>query len=106
MRDDVLRELIYTNRQFSGEDALEYGLATFVDSDPLTRATAIATEIANRNPHAVRGAKRLSNKMADHDGDTILMEESIEQHAIMRTKNQIEAVMAGMAKRAPNFEDV
>ncbi|WP_209348503.1 crotonase/enoyl-CoA hydratase family protein [Pontixanthobacter sp. CEM42] len=106
VRDDVLRELIYTNRQFSGEEALEYGLATFVDTDPLSRATAIATEIANRNPHAVRGAKRLSNKMADFDGDAILMEESLEQHSIMRTKNQIEAVMAGMAKRTPNFEDV
>jgi len=34
------------------------------------------------------------------------MDESIEQHAVMRTKNQIEAVMAGMAKRAANFEDV
>ncbi|MDN3646444.1 crotonase/enoyl-CoA hydratase family protein [Pontixanthobacter aestiaquae] len=106
VRDDVLRELIYTNRQFSGEEAREYGLATFVDADPLTKATAIATEIANRNPHAIRGAKRLANGMTELDGDAILMEESIEQHAIMRTKNQIEAVMAGMAKRAPKFEDV
>lgn len=106
VRDDVLRELVYTNREFSGEDALQYGLATFVDSDPLGRATAIATEIANRNPHAIRAAKRLANKMADQTGDTLLMEESLEQHAIMRTKNQIEAVMAGMAKRAPKFDDV
>lgn len=106
VRDDVLRELIYTNRQFSGEEAREYGLATFVDADPHARATAIATEIANRNPHAIRAAKRLSNAMTDLDGDAILMEESLEQHAIMRTKNQIEAVMAGMAKRTPKFDDV
>ena len=106
VRDDVLRELVYTNRQFTGEEAQQYGLATFVDSDPHARATAIATEIANRNPHAIRAAKRLHNKMADTAGDELLMEESIEQHGIMRTKNQIEAVMAGMAKRAPKFEDV
>ena len=106
VRDDVLRELVYTNRQFTGEEAQEYGLATFVDSDPHARATAIANEIANRNPHAIRAAKRLHNKMADTAGDELLMEESIEQHGIMRTKNQIEAVMAGMAKRAPKFEDV
>ena len=106
VRDDMLRELVYTNRQFSGDEALEYGLATFVDSDPHARATAIATEIANRNPHAIRAAKRLHNAMADADNDTLLMEESLEQHAIMRTKNQIEAVMAGMAKRAPKFDDV
>lgn len=106
VRDDILRELVYTNRQFSGDEALEYGLTTFVDSDPNARATAIATEIANRNPHAIRAAKRLHNKMADADNTTLLMEESLEQHAIMRTKNQIEAVMAGMAKRAPEFDDV
>ena len=106
VRDDVLRELVYTNREFSGAEALEYGLATFVDADPLARATAIAAEIANRNPHAIRGAKRLSNKMAEEGNDALLMQESIEQHAIMRTKNQVEAVMAGMAKRKPDFEDI
>nr|WP_240048854.1 crotonase/enoyl-CoA hydratase family protein [Parerythrobacter lutipelagi] len=106
VRDDILRELVYTNREFSGLEAQEYGLATFVHDDPLSEATAIATQIANRNPHAIRGAKRLANKMADGKTDELLMEESIEQHGIMRTKNQIEAVMAGMAKRRPKFEDV
>ncbi len=106
VRDDVLRELIYTNREFSGEEAEKLGLATYLDEDPLTRATAIATEIANRNPHAIRAAKRLQAGMMDRDTDAILLEESIEQHAIMRTKNQMEAVMAGMQKRAPKFEDV
>ncbi|MGB7408270.1 MAG: crotonase/enoyl-CoA hydratase family protein [Pontixanthobacter sp.] len=106
VRDDVLRELIYTNRQFTGEEAHAYGLATFVDPDPVARATAIATEIAARNPHAIRAAKRLSNAMPEYGNDRLLMEESQEQDAIMRTENQIEAVMAGMAKRAPNFQDV
>ena len=106
VRDDVLRELVYTNREFSGAEAQSLGLATYVDEDPLTRATAIAQDIANRNPHAIRGAKRLSAGMMERDTDAILLEESIEQHAIMRTKNQVEAVMAGMQKRAPSFEDV
>ena len=106
VRDDVLRELIYTNRQFTGAEAKELGLATFLDEDPLAKATAIATEIANRNPHAIRAAKRLHESMFDADTDTILQAESDEQHAIIRTKNQIEAVMAGMQKRAANFEDL
>jgi enoyl-CoA hydratase/carnithine racemase len=106
VRDDVLRELIYTNREFSGAEAQALGLATFVDDDPLARATAIASEIANRNPHAIRAAKRLQAGMFEREADAILLEESIEQHAIMRTKNQIEAVMAGMQKRAPSFDDV
>ena len=106
VRDDVLRELIYTNREFTGAEAQALGLATHVDDDPLARATLIADEIANRNPHAIRAAKRLQAGMHERDTDAILLEESIEQHAIMRTKNQVEAVMAGMQKRAPKFEDV
>ncbi|GMN02121.1 crotonase/enoyl-CoA hydratase family protein [Erythrobacter sp. MTPC3] len=106
VRDDVLRELIYTNREFSGEEAQQLGLATHVDADPVARATAIASEIANRNPHAIRAAKRLQAGMMERDTDAILMEESIEQHGIMRTKNQMEAVMAGMQKRIANFDDV
>ncbi|KWV91879.1 crotonase/enoyl-CoA hydratase family protein [Erythrobacter sp. YT30] len=106
VRDDVLRELIYTNREFNGEEAQGFGLATHVDTNPLARATEIATEIANRNPHAIRAAKRLQASMMERDTDAILLEESIEQHGIMRTANQVEAVMAGMQKRKPKFADV
>ena len=105
VRDDVLRELVYTNREFSGAQAQEYGLATYVSDDPLGRATEIAETIATRNPEAMRGAKRLSDAMAELPGDEILMTESVEQAAVMRRPNQVEAVMAAMQKRAPNFRD-
>ncbi|MBX7532475.1 crotonase/enoyl-CoA hydratase family protein [Qipengyuania sp. 1XM1-15A] len=106
IRDDVLRELVYTNREFTGAEAKEYGLATHVTENPLGKANDIANEIANRNPEAIRGAKRLSEAMFEKTGDEILMAESVEQDAVMRKPNQIEAVMAGMQKRAPNFTDV
>jgi enoyl-CoA hydratase/carnithine racemase len=106
IRDDVLRELIYTNREFSGAEAQTLGLATYVDENPRDRALAIARQIANKNPHAIRAAKRLQAGMWERETDAILMEESIEQHAIMRSRNQIEAVMAEMERRKPNFEDV
>ena len=106
IRDDFLRELTYTNREFSGEEAHAFGLATHVDADPLARATAIAATIADRNPHAIRGAKRLANSMPDKSTNDLLMEESLEQHKLMRTRNQMEAVMAGMEKRKARYEDV
>ena len=106
VRDDVLRELVYTNREFTGAEAQGLGLATHVSEDPLAKATAIASEIANRNPHAIRAAKRLHAGMVERGTDAIRLEERIEQHAIMRSRNQVEAVMAGMEKRKPNFEDV
>jgi len=106
VRDDVLRELIYTHREFSGTDAQGLGFATHVDDSPHARAMAIAREIADRNPHAIRAAKRLQAGMIERPADAILLEESIEQHGIMRSRNQIEAVTAAMEKRRPNFEDV
>ncbi|MCV0382383.1 MAG: crotonase/enoyl-CoA hydratase family protein [Erythrobacter sp.] len=105
VRDDVLRDLVYTNREFTGEDALGYGLATILDADPLARAMEIAGEIADRNPHAIQGAKRLAEKMLSPDTDMILLAESEEQARVIRTPNQIEAVMAGMQKRRPSFPD-
>ena len=106
IRDDVLRELVYTNRIFNGSEAQTLGFAPYNDEDPVSRATAIAREIAKKNPAAIRGAKRLQAGMMERDTDAILLEESIEQHAIVRTPNQIEAVMAEMQKRAPKFEDI
>lgn len=106
VRDDVLRELVYTNREFTGTEAQGLGLATIVDEDPVARATMIAATIAGRNPQAIRAAKRLSALMQDRATDAILLEESIEQRAIIRSPNQVEAVTAGMEKREPKFDDV
>ncbi len=105
VRDDTLRELTYTNREFSGEEALGLGFATMVEEDPLARATAIAETIANKNPDAIRGAKRLFKIMHEEGEDAILLAESVEQDGIIRTPNQVEAVMAEMQKRAPTFKD-
>src|ERR1700758_1652997 len=56
---DVAKELTYTARVVSGEEAVRIGLATRTDPDPLAAALALAREIAGRSPHAIRAAKRL-----------------------------------------------
>jgi enoyl-CoA hydratase/carnithine racemase len=103
--DDVLRELIYTNRTFTGLEAKAMGLATHVSDDPLAHAMELARVIANKNPHAVRGAKRLCNMLADATDAELMQAESDEQVLVIRTPNQMEAVMAEMAKRKPVFAD-
>ncbi|MFZ5748839.1 MAG: crotonase/enoyl-CoA hydratase family protein [Pseudomonadota bacterium] len=105
VRDDQLRELVYTAREFSAEDALALGFVTHLDDDPYAAAMTLAKEIAGRNPHAVRAAKRLANLAADADSAAILTAESTEQAPLMRSPNQIEAVMANMQKRPPDFTD-
>ncbi|MBS0283758.1 MAG: crotonase/enoyl-CoA hydratase family protein [Proteobacteria bacterium] len=104
-RDDVLRELTYTAREFSGVDALAYGFATRLADDPHAAAMALAREIAGRNPDAVRASKRLYNLAADGDAETVLRAESAEQIPLLRSPNQVEAVRANMEKRAPLFND-
>ncbi|HEV2567374.1 crotonase/enoyl-CoA hydratase family protein [Sphingomonas sp.] len=104
IRDDLLRELTYTHREFSGEEALRYGFATRLAEDPHAEAMALAREIAGKNPDAIRGAKRLYNAYA-HDAEALLMAESVEQAAVIRTPNQVEAVRANIEKRAPSFSD-
>ncbi|WP_397589584.1 crotonase/enoyl-CoA hydratase family protein [Sphingorhabdus sp.] len=105
VREDMLRELTYTNREFSGAEAFSLGFATFVDENPHSRALAIAREIADRNPEAMREAKALFNEYADMDEDTILIAESVRQARVIRKPNQVEAVMAGMQKRPGVFAD-
>ncbi|MFZ5669416.1 MAG: crotonase/enoyl-CoA hydratase family protein [Pseudomonadota bacterium] len=106
-RDDVVRELTYTGRQFSGEDALRYGFATRVCADPRAEALATAAEIAGKSPHAIRGGKRLLDLAVSGAGQhEILLAESKEQTALIGSPNQVEAVMSQMEKRAARFVDV
>lgn len=105
VRDDILRELTYTNRIFSGEEGKELGFVTHISDDPHARAMEIATEIASKHPQAIQLAKALINKLPDMNEDEILMAESEGQDQVNRTPNQVEAVMAFMQKRAANFVD-
>ncbi len=105
VRDDVLRELTYTHREFTGTQAAAWGFATHSDADPLARALALAHDIAGKSPHAVRGAKDLANRTPTMTDAEVLMAESLGQADLMLSPNQIESVRAGMERRAPEFVD-
>jgi len=104
-RDDVLRELTYTAREFTAEEALQYGFVTRIADDPLTDAMQLAELIAARNPHAIRASKRLYNTAADADAAAVLQAESDEQLGIIRSPNQVEQAMAHLEKRPAVFTD-
>ena len=50
VRDDILRDLTYTGRIFSAQEAMSYGLATRICDDPLAAAFEVAREIAGKSP--------------------------------------------------------
>jgi enoyl-CoA hydratase/carnithine racemase len=105
VRDDILRELTFTGRIFSAQEALSYGLATRICENPRAAAFEIAREIAGKSPDAVRAAKRLLNNLSVDPGPALLAE-SIEQMKLMGSPNQLEAVRANIEKRAPRFADI
>ncbi len=105
VRDDHLRELTYTAREFGAAEAERLGFVTRLAEDPRAAALALAEEIAARNPHAIRAAKRLINAAADADAPALLLAESEEQARLLRSPNQVEAVCANMERRAPVFVD-
>ncbi len=102
---DVAKELTFTGRMVEAEEAVEIGLATFLDDDPHARAMAMAHEIAGKSPHAIRAAKRLFNqasKLSTAEGFAAEREEIAQ---LIGSPNQVETVKAWFDKRDPQFTD-
>jgi len=104
VRDDILRDLTYTGRIFSAQEAMTYGLATRICDDPRAAALDVAREIAGKSPDAIRAAKRLLNNLSVDPGPALLAE-SVEQQKLIGSANQTEAVRANLEKRAPKYVD-
>ncbi len=105
VRGDVLRELTYTGRMFSGSEAVGLGLATRTCEDPYQEALVLAREIAEKSPDAIRANKRLLKIGETGTPAQILQAESDEQIGVMGGANQVEAVRAGIEKRPARFID-
>ena len=105
VRDDVLRELVYSAREFDADEALAHGFVTRIATDPHAAAMDLARAIAAKSPHAIRGAKRLLNMAHDADPRTMLEAETVEQVKVIGQPNMMEQVAANMGKRAAVFAD-
>jgi enoyl-CoA hydratase/carnithine racemase len=103
---EIARDLVYTARRVSGEEAVRLGLASRLSDDPRRDAFVLAQEIAARSPHAVRAAKRLMATSGQQSAADQLAAERQEIGQLIGSPNQIEAVMAGMEKRPANFADL
>lgn len=101
---DVAKELTWTGRTISGEEAHRLGLATRLSEDPLADALTLAREIAGKSPAAIRGGKRL----LDMSGTVPLAEqykaERDEIFSLIGGAHQVEAVRAFFEKRDPVFD--
>lgn len=105
VRLDVAKELTFTGRVVSGEEALALGLVTRVVDQPLEAALTLARDIAGKSPSAVRGAKRLLNESVQVDLAKGLQNEARMQASLIGSPNQIESVKSNLQKRAPKYLD-
>lgn len=105
VRLDVAKELTFTGRILSGEEACALGLVTRVCADPLAEALALAQDIAGKSPDAIRAGKRLLEESWHGDERSGLGLEASLQAQLIGSPNQVEAIRANFDKRPPEFQD-
>ena len=103
---DVAKELYFTAKIISGEDAAKMRLVTRTCENPYEEAMALAKEIASKSPTAVRAAKKLLNEVwhGRDDARGLLMESELEM-TLIGLHNQLEAIKANFENRTPEFKD-
>jgi enoyl-CoA hydratase/carnithine racemase len=102
---DTAKELTFTGRVVTGEEAGQLGLATRVADDPRADALELAREIAARNPDAVRAAKALLDDAWHVPLGDGLANERAAMRELMGSPNQVEAVRARLEQRPPVFTE-
>jgi enoyl-CoA hydratase/carnithine racemase len=105
VRPDVAKELTFTARVFSGEEAYALGLATRLSETPYDDAMVLAAQIAGNSPDAVRGAKALFNGLVNAGAAEQFADERRVIGSLIGSPNQVECVMASFEKRQPAFAD-
>jgi len=105
VRDDIIRELTYTARFFTAQEAKEWGFITDIVEDPVAHALGIARDIARKNPDAIRASKKVIEAANYQTKAVGLLMESTEQDKVIGRPNQIEAVKAKLENRDPVFVD-
>ncbi len=106
----LVKELAYTGRRMSAQEAKEAGLVNNVYDDQesmLSAVMEIATEIAARSPLAVSGCKEMINYARDHSVADSLNYMSVWQSGMFQPQNDMmETFTAKTEKRAPEFEEL
>ena len=102
---DVAKELTFTGRTVTGEEAVAIGLATRLSQQPREDALVLAKQIAASSPEAIKGAKTLLSMAGLVSLDEGFAAEERINVGLIGSANQVEAVMAYVEKRPASFKE-
>ncbi len=103
----IVRELAYTARNFTADEALQHGLVNQVfetQEAMLDGVLKIASQIAVNSPLAVMGSKEMLNYSRDHSVTESLNYMATWQGGMLRMDETMRVFQAKAQKRAPIFE--
>jgi enoyl-CoA hydratase len=101
------RELAFTGRDFTANEALQMGYITRLCEDKeslFEEARKLAEEIAGLPPIAVQGVKEVANYSRDHGLQQGLDFVAQRNAAVVPNEDMMEAVAAFLEKRPPQFK--
>ena len=105
----IVRELAYTGRKFTAQEAKDMGLvnAVFPDQDSLIAGVIdIAKSIAKNSPLAVTGCKEMINYSRDHSVEDSLKYMATWQSGMFRPNDMMKSFAAKAQKSDAVFDEV
>lgn len=109
MPQGLVRELAYSGRNMSSNEALQRGFVNNCYKDQTQMLEAVmnlAQQIANNSPLAVTGCKEMLNYSRDHSVTDSLNYMAVWQSGMFQMTDVQEAMTAAKEKRTPNFESL
>jgi enoyl-CoA hydratase/carnithine racemase len=100
---DVAKRLTMTGEIFTGEQAVEYGIATGVADDPMKPALELVDALLARSPDSVSATKKLLNRSRRGGLRSAFARERRYQLRMFRSPNTAIARKAGMERTEPKF---
>lgn len=102
----IAMEMVLNNRILTAQEALSHGMVNRVVPAErfLEEALALAAQVADRAPLAVRAAKRMINQAYEQPLSECLVEERQEFYNLFATQDQKEGMQAFIEKRPPQWK--
>ena len=100
------KEMVYTARTFSGDEALKHGLVSRVFDNKqamIEGGLQVAKEIATKSPVAVQGSKAILDFSRDRTVSDGLQFTAAWNAAMVQANDVKDAMMSGVKKTKPTF---